>query len=127
MAIFSRKQPNKDEQKTESKSVKASAGKSAKAVLPRDLSNILAKPRITEKAVAKSEAGVYTFVVKREATKRDVRDAVKAIYNVTPVKVNIVNKQPRKTFSRMKGRTVSEKGLKKAYVYLKAGDTISLV
>jgi large subunit ribosomal protein L23 len=88
---------------------------------------VIIKPRITEKAVGKSEQNVYTFVVARTATKYDVADAVRALYNVTPVKVNIVNKSPRRTMSRSKGRMVTEKGLKKAYVYLKAGDTITLV
>ena len=84
------------------------------------------KPRITEKAVGKSEQNVYTFIVHPDATKFDVRDAVKELWNVTPVKVNIVNKTARQFKSRTKGRTITEKGMKKAYVYLKAGDSIEL-
>ena len=67
------------------------------------------------------------LIVRRDATKYDVKDAVKAFYNVTPVKVNIVNKSPRQFMSRSKGRKVSQKGMKKAYVYLKDGDRIDLV
>ncbi len=93
----------------------------------RDLSRVLIKPRITEKAISKGDQNVYTFVITRTATKHDVSDAVRALYNVTPVKVNIVNKKPRQVMSRAKGRMVGEQGLKKAYVYLKAGDSITLV
>lgn len=93
----------------------------------RNLSAVLVKPRITEKAIKKGESNVYTFEVAKDATKYDVADAVRALYNVTPVKVNIVNKAPRKTMSRSRGKVVSVKGLKKAYVYLKSGDSISLV
>jgi large subunit ribosomal protein L23 len=126
MALFSqKKQKNTEEQATEAKVSKPSVNNS----LPtdRDLASVLVKPRITEKAVAMSEKNVYTFVVRRDATKFDVRDAVKALYNVTPVRINIVNKTPRQFMSRAKGRRLTEKGMKKAYVYLKDGDSITLV
>jgi large subunit ribosomal protein L23 len=121
MALFSRKNTQEADAP---QSVAAS-----KVSLPtdRDLSSVLVKPRITEKAVGQSERNVYTFVVRRDATKHQVKDAVRALYNVTPVKVNIVNKAPKREFSRAKGRMVSSKGMKKAYVYLKKGDTIALV
>lgn len=93
----------------------------------RNLSTVIVKPRITEKAVRLGEQNVYTFIVRRDATKRDVMAAVKALYSVTPVNVNIVNKTPRQYKSRSKNRVLTEKGMKKAYVYLKKGDTISLV
>lgn len=95
------------------------------AVAP--VSMVIVKPRITEKAAVLGEKNVYTFEVKKGATKYDVRDAIKALYNVTPVKVNIVNKVPRKTMSRARGRKVMEHGLRKAYVFLKEGDRIELV
>lgn len=122
MALFSRK-TKKEEQGT--KTAKTT-GKQSLAT-DRNLSTVLLKPRVTEKAVKKGERNVYTFEVRRDATKYDVRDAVRAFFNVTPVKVNIVNKTPRSYVSRSKGRTVTEKGLKKAYVYLKEGDSINLV
>ena len=77
--------------------------------------------------MSKSEQNVYTFVVKRDANKYDVRDAVKALYNVTPVKVNIVNKKPAKRLVGSRNRMKQVPGMKKAYVYLKKGDTINLV
>ena len=122
MALFSRKQ----EEKTEDKAVVAEPGKES-AVHDRNLASVIVAPRITEKSVSQGERNVYTFNVRKDATKYDVRDAVTALFNVTPVKVNIVNKQPRRHMSRMRGRVVSEKGYKKAYVYLKDGDTINLV
>lgn len=123
MALFSR---NSKKEETAKKTKSVASGKTAQKT-DRNLSTVLLQPRITEKAVKKGEKNVYTFEVRRDATKYDVRDAVKAFFNVTPVKVNIVNKSPRSYLSRSKGRTVSEKGLKKAYVYLKDGDSINLV
>lgn len=123
MALFSRN-------KTTDKSADAGVTKApVKQSLPtdRDIASVIVKPRITEKAVKMSEQNVYTFIVRRDATKRDVATAITALYNVTPVKVNIVNKSPRQYMSRRIGRRLTEKGMKKAYVYLKKGDTISLV
>lgn len=90
-------------------------------------SAVIVGPRLTEKTVNLGEANVYTFNVRRDATKFQVRDAVKSLYNVTPVKVNIVNKKPAKRLVGMRNRMKHVKGVKKAYVYLKDGDTIDLV
>jgi large subunit ribosomal protein L23 len=92
-----------------------------------NLHAVLQKPHFTEKSVNLGERNVYTFEVKRDATKFQVRDAVKALYNVTPVKVNIVNTLPAKRLKGATGRMVKHAGMKKAYVYLKKGDSISLV
>lgn len=96
------------------------------AVSGLDLSSVIIKPRITEKAVRQNDQNVYTFVVRKDANKHTVADAVKTLFKVTPVKVNIVNKSPRQFMSRSKGRMQTQKGMKKAYVYLKKGDRIDL-
>ncbi len=93
----------------------------------RNIAAVLVKPLVTEKAVMQHDNKVYTFIVAKSATKFSVHDAISALYKVTPVKVNIVNKLPRTQMSRSKGRPVSQSGYKKAYVYLKKGDSITLV
>lgn len=136
MALFSRDKkgeaaevaaPKAEEKKTEKKVEKKVVAASQAQPTDRDLSSVIMQPRITEKAVGMGERNVYTFIVRKDATKYDVRDAVKEFFGVTPIKVNIVNKSPRQYLSRAKGKKVTEKGMKKAYVYLKAGDTIELV
>lgn len=133
MALFSRNKEKESKeleaQETKGQKEKTPVHKTAvntASVTDRDLSSVFIKPRITEKAVQKGESNVYTFVIRKNATKYDVRDAVKELFNVTPVKVNIVNQSPRQYMSRSKGRTVTQKGVKKAYVYLQAGDSIEL-
>ena len=116
MALFSQK-------KTTAKKDKAATSNVASA----DLSRVLVAPRVTEKAMRASEGNVYAFEVLRSSTKYEVRDAVKALYGVTPVKVNIVNKVPRQFKHANTRRTRTEHGMKKAYVYLKKGDTLSLI
>ena len=123
MALFGKKKETKEE------SAKVVEKKDVSKALPtdRDLTNIIVSPRITEKAVGQSENNVYAFVVRKDANKYDVRDAVKALYDVTPVKVNIVNKKPAERMVGSRGRAKHVKGMKKAYVYLAKGDSINLV
>lgn len=124
MALFSPKTKTEKKQPAAKKVVKNNP---QTVVTPRDLSGVLYSPRVTEKAMRGSERNVYVFEVARSATKFHVRDAVKQFFGVTPVKVNIVNKTPRQFKSAATRRTKTEHGMKKAYVYLKKGDTISLV
>jgi len=126
MALFSRNKEAK-ETKTKKDSAQKVAQKSTAQPSDRNLSSVLIKPRVTEKAAGKSDQNIYTFDVRRDATKYDVRAAVIKFFGVTPVRVNIVNKSPRQFKSKKLNRVITEKGLKKAYVYLKDGDSINLV
>ena len=125
MALFGSKKDKKEESTTPVAAPKK-VGPTPLAT-DRNLAAVIVGPRITEKSVGMSEQNVYTFVVKSSATKFQVRDAVKALYDVTPVKVNIVNKKAAKRVKGFSGKMVHDKGMKKAYVYLKKGDTINLV
>lgn len=125
MALFSRKE--KAEETKEVAKVENKKTTTSQPNLGHDLSRIITGIRITEKSVNQGDKNVYTFNVRRDATKFQVRDAIKALYNVTPVKVNIVNKKPALRLAGSKNRMVKESGAKKAYVYLKKGDTINLV
>jgi len=129
MALFGSRKDTKDKKDKENVEAPAAAKNvgSKPLVTDRNLSAVIVAPRITEKAVGMSEQNVYTFVVRPNATKLAVRDAIKSLYNVTPVKVNIVNKKAAKRVKGFSGRTVHDKGIKKAYVYLRKGDTINLV
>lgn len=115
MAIFDSKK-----KATKTKAVKSSANKDSKSVANF---GVVKNPRITEKATFVSEkVNVYTFDVDVSANERDVKAAIKELYNVTPVKVNLLAVRGKQVFSRGKlGRKASGK---KAYVYLKEGDKI---
>lgn len=87
---------------------------------------IIKKPRITEKAGIQAEQlNVFTFEVTDLANKKNIIKAVKDIYKVTPIKVNIVKLPTKLIFSR--GKMGKKSGVKKALVYLKAGDKIEFV
>lgn len=124
MALFSSK---KDKEEAAAPAATEKKVGPAPLATDYDLASVIVKPRITEKAVTMSEQNVYTFVVKPNATKFAIRDAIKALYNVTPVKINTVTKKAAKRVKGFSGKTVHHKGMKKAYVYLKKGDTINIV
>lgn len=85
---------------------------------------IILAPRITEKASVQSSANAYTFVVAKNATKHTVLAEIKKEYKVTPKAINITNMPRKNTFIR--GKHGTQAGIKKAIVFLKKGDTITL-
>ncbi len=80
--------------------------------------------RITEKAAIGAEKGIYTFNVATNATKNEIKKAIKLIYGVDPVRVAITQIQEKPVFRR--GKIGTKKGGKKAVVYLKKGDKIAI-
>lgn len=91
-----------------------------------DYSHILKHARITEKATDAGALSVYVFDVASNATKRDIMRAVSALYKVSAIKVAIVTVPSKNVRSARTGKTGVKKGGKKAYVYLKRGDTIAV-
>lgn len=87
--------------------------------------NAIVRPHITEKAAILAEKGTYVFEVARDTNKIEIAKAIQAIYNVTPVRVNIVNLPDTRVFVRNKKGMKS--GVRKAMVTLKAGDKIEIV
>ena len=92
-----------------------------------DYSSVLQNPRITEKATICAEGSVYVFDIDPRATKRDIIRAVQQIYKVLPVKVNVVTVPSKQKRSARTGKIGVKKGGRKAYVYLKKGETIAAV
>ena len=87
------------------------------------LMNVLIAPHVTEKtSVAMQNHNQYTFRVKKNATKTDVKQAVELMFEVKVKGVQVVN-EPGKTrrFGKITGRT---QDWKKAYVSLVQGQSI---
>ena len=93
-----------------------------------DLTMVLVRPHITEKASDLSEKGVYAFEINKRANKMLVREAIMKLYKVTPVKIAIVMGKTKYMKNPRTGRVQMKKaGIKKALVYLKSGDKIEFV
>jgi large subunit ribosomal protein L23 len=89
-----------------------------------DLESVLLNPRVTEKSTLASEKNVYVFDVANKANKFKVAEAIKFLYKVTPVKVNLVTIPAKRIVYR--GKKGVKSGGKKAYIYLKAEDKINI-
>lgn len=88
-----------------------------------DLYNVLIRPLVTEKSSAQSgKLGHYVFVVRNDATRVAVKDAVETLFDVTVARVNIIN-APAKRGRRGRSRRllVRKPGFKKAIVTLAEG------
>ena len=87
------------------------------------LMNVLLAPHITEKtSLAMQNHNQYTFRVRRDATKTDVRKAVELMFDVKVAGVQVVNEPGKaRRFGKTVGRT---QDWKKAYVSLQSGQTI---
>lgn len=91
---------------------------------------LVLKPRVSEKAYALSQArNTFVFVVPNDANKVTVAEAVTAQFDVTVTEVNITNVKGKVKRTVRKGGRAStgrDNDFKKAYVTLKAGDTIAV-
>lgn len=86
-------------------------------------------PRVSEKAYVQSSNNVYLFEVPVSSTKIEVKKAVQEQFKVTVVKVRTVRQKGKKISSnRKRQRPVAgyRANMKKAYVTLAKGDSLSL-
>jgi len=85
---------------------------------------VILRPVISEKSVALSEAGKYTFRVADRAHKTQIRQAVEQLWDVKVVEVRTASvKSKPKRRGQTAGRT---RKWKKAIVQLREGDTIPI-
>ena len=88
--------------------------------------DVIIRPVITEKSVsASSEGNKFTFVVKKDANKIQIKNAIQNIFNVHVTSVNVIN-VPAKLLSRGTRYKGSLNAYKKAIVTIKEGETINL-
>ncbi|HEX7355187.1 MAG TPA: 50S ribosomal protein L23 [Mycobacteriales bacterium] len=88
---------------------------------PRD---VIVKPVISEKSYGLLEENKYTFVVRPDANKTQIKIAIEQIFSVTVLDVNTLNRQGKR--KRTRYGFGHRKNTKRAIVSLKPGDTIEL-
>lgn len=129
MAILGiKKNKNEKAEKMKSKDVVIAQKLNKNSSISSDFSNssIILKPRITEKSGDVSQKlNAYNFEIKFSASKNEVAKAIKGLYKVTPIKINIINLPRKRVFSR--GKKGWSGGVKKAVVYLKKDDKIEFI
>lgn len=85
--------------------------------------DIIREPVITETSDKNRELGKYTFIVRKDACKIEIKNAVEKIFKVNVTKVNVMNVKG-KTRRRGFRHTFKEPDKKKAIVTLKKGQKI---
>lgn len=85
---------------------------------------VLVKPLVSEKASILGAEGKYFFAVQRKANKIEIAEAIKQVYGIKPVNVNIVNMKGKNVRT---GKTLGKrKNWKKAIVTLPKGESIKI-
>jgi large subunit ribosomal protein L23 len=88
---------------------------------------VLKGPVVTEESTLQTAAhNKYVFRVDPKANKKEIREAVEAMYKVTVVRVNTMNYQGKEP-GRSRGNTGRRASWKKAIVSLAPGDAIDLL
>lgn len=86
--------------------------------------DVIIRPVVSEKSYAGLERSSYTFLVDPRANKTEIKEAVQAIWDVTVVSVNTLNRRGKvKRRGWTKGKRPDEK---RAVVTLAAGDSIEI-
>jgi large subunit ribosomal protein L23 len=91
----------------------------------KKIQDVIVRPLITERSTLLKEKGKYSFEVHPNANKREIKDAVEAIFKKEKVEVLKVNTANVPAKIRRFGRNVSKSfRWKKAIVTLKPGQKI---
>jgi large subunit ribosomal protein L23 len=88
---------------------------------PRD---VLLGPVISEKSYGLLDEGKYTFEVRKDANKTQIKIAVEQVFNVTVTSVNTLNRAGKR--KRTRAGFGTRNSSKRAVVGLAAGDRIDL-
>jgi large subunit ribosomal protein L23 len=88
---------------------------------PRD---VIVRPMVSEKSYAGLEQNRYTFLVRPDSNKTEIKEAVQRIWNVRVLKVSTMNRKGKSTrFRYTRGRRPDQK---LAVVTLAEGDSIEI-
>jgi large subunit ribosomal protein L23 len=87
--------------------------------------DVLLRPVISEKSMAETERGNYTFAVRRDANKFQIKAAVEGAFKVSVLDVRVQSVKPKQ---KRRGRRTPGMvpGWRKAVVTIAAGQKIEL-
>ena len=108
---MNKKKHPKTKKKAAAKKTEKASEKKSKSVAHEFL-RVLKQPLVSEKAASLATDGKYVFIVDGTAGRVQVRQAIKAIYGVTPVSVNVMNVSGKAVrFGQRAGRQKSWKNI----------------
>lgn len=123
MAIFKKKTEKTKTGKESTAVAKVVSAKSGSTT--GKFANVLIRPHVTEKAALLAEKNTYVFKVSENTNKIEIAKAIRALYGVNPIRVNIINLP--KTNVLVRGKMGVKSGVRKALVTLAKTDKIELI
>lgn len=99
--------------------------KNLKARVNLDCYDVIRMPVITEKSTSLQELGQYCFIVRNDATKAQIKQAVEQIFSVKVKSVNTMIRKGKQHSFRGHRALLSDK--KRAIVCLEEGESITFV
>lgn len=92
------------------------------------MSQVVLKPRMSEKSYAMSNDRVYVFDIDKSVNKHEVSKAVETTYDVTVTNVRtiVVKGKAKRVYRNKRFESGRRSDIKKAYVTLKEGDAIPI-
>jgi len=94
------------------------------STLHKDHRDILIAPVVSEKSYGLLDANKYTFLVRPDANKTEIKIAVEKVFNVKVTAVNTINRQGKTR--RTKNGVGKRKNTKRAIVSLAEGHRIDI-
>ncbi len=89
-----------------------------------EFTDILIEPVVTEKANALREENKYVFIVRPDASKIQIKEAVRKLFNVKVISCTTINVAGK--VKRLRGSKGMTSSYKKAIVRVADGETIKL-
>lgn len=89
-----------------------------------DYTDIILAPVLTEKSTMLREEGKYIFKVNPDATKIQIKEAVRRLFNVKVLDCTVANVKGK--VKRLRYKAGKTSGFKKATVKLAKGETIKI-
>jgi large subunit ribosomal protein L23 len=92
------------------------------STLHKDHRDVLIAPVVSEKSYGLLDANKYTFIVRPDANKTEIKIAIQQIFNVRVLTVNTLNREGKR--KRTRTGWGKRKDTKRAMVKLAEGDRI---
>ena len=94
------------------------------STLHKDHRDILIAPVVSEKSYSLLDANKYTFIVRPDANKTEIKIAVEKVFNVRVTGVNTINRKGKSRRTRF--GMGKRKDTRRAIVTVAAGDRIDI-
>ena len=92
--------------------------------MTKDPREVVLSPVVSEKSYALLDANTYTFIVRPDANKTEIKEAVQAIFSVRVTNVNTLNRKGKR--KRTRQVVGVRKSTKRALVTLHPDDKIEI-